>query len=153
MNKPHTAESVLTLVDRSGDCWEWRGYIGSRGYGQVRFDGKQHKAHRVVAMIHGLIETLNDAPDNCVLHRCDNRKCCRPDHLFVGTRADNVWDMMDKGRHRVVNANRKIPKDAIPVLVARNRAGDSITSLAKECGVARQTLSRCLRNAKREDRA
>jgi len=77
-------------------CWEWTGALNEKGYGLVGVDGRTPKAHRVAwELTHGPIPD-----DACVLHRCDNPACCNPDHLFLGSRADNNADMLAKGRHR-----------------------------------------------------
>jgi len=74
-------------------CWEWTGKL-QFGYGHARFRGKTEAAHRVAwRVFRGPIpEELN------VLHQCDNRRCVRPDHLFLGTQLDNMRDMFAKGR-------------------------------------------------------
>lgn len=81
-------------ADTSRECWTWTGCCTAHGYGQFHFEGKTTKAHRVAWIItHGPI------PDGlCVLHRCDNPPCVRPDHLFLGTLSDNMQDCVAKGR-------------------------------------------------------
>lgn len=86
---------VAKLPDAPG-CWLWLGQIDAKGYGRLEFAGKAFRAHRLAAMLNGL-----DIPAGMVIcHKCDVRACVRPDHLFVGTVADNNYDMRSKGRDR-----------------------------------------------------
>ena len=86
-------------VDKSGNCWLWKGAKTDKGYG-VAWDGRHtQKAHRVSFML-----SNGYMPDLCVLHRCDVPGCVNPSHLFLGTRADNNRDMHAKGRHATKEA-------------------------------------------------
>jgi hypothetical protein len=84
-------------VDRSGGpdgCWPWQGYIGTWGYGQMWAERATQLAHRVAWDL-----AVGPIPAGMsVLHRCDNRPCCNPSHLFLGTHTDNVRDMAAKER-------------------------------------------------------
>jgi hypothetical protein len=124
---------------RKGDgCWEWTG-ARSKGYGQVRLNGRRVGAH--VASFE-----LNVGPVGGldVLHRCDNPPCVRPDHLFLGTAKDNVADMMAKGRNRPLrgeaNGCSKLTEPEVVAVVARIRAGQSDVVVAKETGVSRSVV-------------
>ena len=79
------------VVDPETGCHNWTGTMGDKGYGLVLIS-----AHRLAyELAHGPI------PDGLlVLHKCDNPPCCNPEHLFLGTSADNTADKMRKGRHR-----------------------------------------------------
>ncbi len=95
---------------KENGCREWSGQrkIGKFAYGKVEFSAKG-KTYKVSA--HRLSWMLTNGPiprGMCVLHKCDNPPCVNPDHLFLGTRADNNADMMRKGRGVV------LPKGVTP---------------------------------------
>lgn len=94
MSKDRVAE-FWNRVDKTDGCWEW---LGARsrygGYGSFRVNGRGHGAHRVAwELTHGKIRN-----GLCVCHKCDIPWCVRPEHLFLGTRSDNMQDHAVKGR-------------------------------------------------------
>jgi len=86
-------------IDNITGCWNWIGGKHKTGYGSFYINGKYVKTHRFSYIIHNRVE-LN--PYYLVCHKCDNRKCVNPDHLFLGSNLDNNQDMMKKGRHVVL---------------------------------------------------
>lgn len=89
-------ERFWEKVDMSGDCWVWTGSCSPWGYGQIGVPPNQiARAHRVSWELHH-----GPIPHGLyVCHHCDNPRCVRPDHLFLGTPSDNTQDMLHKGRH------------------------------------------------------
>lgn len=79
----------------SGDCWLWRGILNDDGYGKFYFNSKYHRAHRVSWE---LFRNQLIPDGKFILHRCDNPKCIKISHLFIGTNQDNVDDRENKGR-------------------------------------------------------
>jgi hypothetical protein len=92
-------------VEKTKTCWNWVGKLGRAGYGD--FDVMQQYrrtrgAHRVSYELHG-----GKIPDGLfVCHKCDNRKCVNPAHLFLGTNSDNMLDAVSKGRVVSPHANK-----------------------------------------------
>lgn len=81
-------------------CWEWIGGCFTRGYGCFSSGRRTRQSHRVSWMIHN-----GAIPDGMfVCHSCDNPKCVRPSHLFLGTAMDNKRDSINKGRHAIGSA-------------------------------------------------
>lgn len=93
--RPAPEQRFWAKVNKTEGCWLWTASRTHEGYGMFSIQGRRHYAQRVAWMLtYGLI------PEGMlVLHRCDNPPCCRPDHLFLGTHADNMADMATKGRH------------------------------------------------------
>lgn len=125
-------------VNPKTGCWEWTATKNSKGYGMFWAKGKFKLAHRVSYEIH-----REEIPDGlCVLHHCDRPGCLNPDHLFIGTQADNMADMYAKRRHArgSAHSNAKLTEDEVIAIRALN--GVSHHSLAKNFGVGRSQIQR-----------
>lgn len=101
-------------ADPNGGCWLWPGAsAGSYGSIKIRSDRVLFAVHRVTYWVrHGPIP-----PRMHVLHKCDVRLCCNPDHLFAGTQSDNLQDASRKGRLHFQAYNR-LRKGALHPLAA-----------------------------------
>lgn len=126
-------------VDKSGDCWEWAGGLSS-GYGMFWLGGRNVGAHRISWML----EHSTRLPDHTfVCHSCDNPKCVRPSHLFLGTPLDNMNDKLAKGRHvagRLFgDENPRARLTAEQAVEIRNAEG-SLRAIAKRFGVTHPTV-------------
>lgn len=86
--------SKVDSTEKADECHLWSAAKTSQGYGTFNLGGSTTYAHRIAyANQHG-----NFDKQLCVLHHCDNPPCINPDHLFLGTQADNNRDMRAKGR-------------------------------------------------------
>lgn len=145
------------MVSVTQSCWIWEGSRTRRGYGQFGLNGKCVSAHRFAWIInYGAI------PNGLgVLHRCDVPPCVNPEHLFVGTQADNMRDMRAKGRQRSgttglfarhVGIKRgpnhyrtKLTAEDISVIKRRYSNGELQREIATDFGVQQSTISIVLR--------
>lgn len=137
-----TGETFWARVEKSNGCYEWQGAVTPIGYGSVRRWGHTMPAHRVAwTLTYGPIP-----PGIKVLHKCDNRRCCRPDHLFLGSQIDNIHDMIAKGRAVYPaprNGKTKLT-DAQAIHIRSLYKSKQITQdqLALDFGVSQSVISR-----------
>lgn len=127
-----------------GSCWRWTGRAYREGYGQVTWCGRDVATHRLAySLAHGRIEA-----GQVVRHRCDNPICCNPDHLVIGTIADNNRDMAERGRGRTehlvrpgaANCNAKLTDALVRELRAAWKAGESQKSIVARTGLSVGTI-------------
>jgi hypothetical protein len=136
------AERFWAKVEKTDTCWLWRGQLAVNGYGLVGYRGEKVGAHRVSLILSGQDPGLLH-----VCHRCDVRNCVRPDHLFLGTRSDNMRDMESKGRGSPLRARRgeqhgraKLTADIVRACRVHAAMGVSVHSLANLFGVCQQVM-------------
>jgi hypothetical protein len=132
--KPLAERFYSKVQDTDSGCQIWTGCLMPNGYGQFHLNGKTAYAHRVAYELHyGSIGEL------FVLHKCDNRRCVNPSHLFLGTFNDNMRDMTKKGRqaHGEKNGQAKLTIDQV---LAIRAATGSQTDIAKPYQISDRTV-------------
>lgn len=148
----YTPEQIKTFwakvsgTDNDEQCWEWNAALSGSGYGKLTINQRPVTAHRFAwELVNGKI------PDGLfACHKCDNRKCVNPNHLFLGTQKDNMRDMTNKGRRAVGakvsspgerNPNRKL--NLIQVEEIRHKyaqGGTTYKKLAREYHVCKSMI-------------
>ena len=129
-----------------GACHVWVGSTDDDGYGRFWIDGKSYLSHRVAFFI-----AEGRWPEPQGLHRCDNPSCVRRDHLFEGTRADNMRDKVSKGRaftgdHRgEQNARAKLTADDVLAIRAAATAREPQSSIARRFMITVPYVSQIVR--------
>lgn len=127
-----------------GECWLWTGLLTDKGYGRVFSNGRYLGAHRFSYRLHE-----GPVPKGLfVCHRCDNPRCVNPDHLWLGTNADNMADMAEKGRAnhepRMLGESHtraKLTEKKVREIRRLRREGLTLEAIAKQYGVCFQTVS------------
>jgi hypothetical protein len=115
-------------------CWLWAGCSGRDGYGILRVNGKNVRAHRFSYELH--VGTID--PGLLVCHKCDNPLCVNPDHLFLGSNSENQIDCARKRRR---GTHQKLSVKQAAEILVRAKAGERTCDLAKEYGVSVPLIS------------
>lgn len=110
----------VELGGPDGDCWEWQSTLNNRGYGTVviHYPDSKPKNWLVHRLAYKLSHPDEDISDKLICHKCDNRRCCNPDHLFSGTAKDNMQDCVRKGRYHKNGKLTQEERDAVKELYA-----------------------------------
>jgi hypothetical protein len=121
----------FSKISHRDGCWEWIGTIGSRGYGFIT-RGRQGEGH-VLAHRASWQIFYGEIPNGLyVCHKCDNRRCVNPEHLFLGTPKENMMDMKNKGRGKKIDRNS----------IFKDYGRMSIRALARKHGITHSSVRR-----------
>ena len=137
-------EALVATERTAAGCLERNVCVGGSGKGYPRFwVGSRRTGRRAVYAHRAVWEHFNGplSPGQCVLHRCDNTRCINPEHLFVGTQADNMRDMADKGRGGAPKGEKHLSAkltEAQAIAALSSPLGSA--QLARELGVTYQTV-------------
>jgi hypothetical protein len=137
------------------DCWDWNGALNKDGYATFSIQGKSYRANRFSWEMHN-----GEIPDGInVLHKCDNRACVNPNHMFLGSQKDNVQDAISKGRQNQSTKNThlvgenhpssKLSNHDIEVIRTVYAGGSSLSDIAKVYSVNKTTISRIVNHKRR----
>jgi hypothetical protein len=132
-------------VEKTEGCWLWTGSLDTHGYGSLFWGGTTRRASRVSLILAG-----RPPPDGMlVCHTCDNPRCVRPEHLFLGTNLDNARDCIRKGRKVVfrgeAHGRAKLTEEMVRRARERRAAGIIFSKLAKEFGVSKSQIQRAVK--------
>ncbi len=128
-------------------CHLWIGVKSRNGYGWIRYQGKRTRAHRVSMILQGY-----DVSGKHVLHRCNNRACVNPDHLYLGDHNDNMRDMALSG----IKQGEKHPLCRVPdtgvswVFEQKHIYRRNLRDISIELGISEKTVSEWLCARKRK---
>lgn len=135
-------------------CWEWTGAVHRLGYGYFQYSGKKYPAH----WIH--MAPRPKGKEAC--HKCDNKRCINPNHLWWGTRSENMQDMVSKKRYNLksklkhvhvmhqkrprpsgeANGNHKLTSKDVLIIMTQIESGKTQQSIAEDFGIADSLVSR-----------
>ena len=137
---PSDKERFWSKVDirSEEECWEWKDSLAKNGYGRLNVCGKNGiklPAHRIAKTL-SMGEEIEEGM--VVMHTCDNRPCCNPSHLEIGTQQDNMDDMVSKNRSVVSFGAAILDWDIVDDIRTSNLTGNA---LSKKYNTAKSNIS------------
>lgn len=126
---------------KAKDCWPWKGYVASHGYGQFGIGTKPHQV-RIRAHRFAWIVSRGPIPDGLmVCHNCDNPRCVNPGHLRLDSQAGNIHESVRKGRKKAWGLQKLNAEQVQELRQIYAAGGTTQKALAQRFGVARNTVS------------
>lgn len=150
MADPFVMARFLGNVDQSAPdgCWQWKGIENSNGYGRFSYKDSHRLAHRFSYELF-----FGPVPNGMnVCHRCDNRKCVNPEHLWLGSQSQNLSDAVSKGRmHRPDtkgprNGNTSLTWEKVDTIRSMHTGGVPKFRIAALFGVSQSTICNITNN-------
>lgn len=142
------AERFFARVERTEGCWNWTGEIRENGYGSFHPAPKRGQTDKSYAHRFAFELMFGVIPEGmCVCHKCDNRRCVNPGHLFLGTHQDNMDDMVAKGRGCKGSRSplSKLTESDVATIRALRAQGTTPADLARQYGVAPSNITQIIK--------
>ncbi|HBD19285.1 MAG TPA: hypothetical protein DC063_03785 [Arenimonas sp.] len=129
-------------IGQATGCWEWARCLDTGGYGNAWFRGTNWRAHRVSwFLFRGSLPV-----DDLVLHKCDNRSCVNPEHLFLGDHSVNMADMRTKERCVEQHHNCRLTReDVLEIIRLAQGGGMTQAAIGSRFGIGDATVNNILR--------
>ena len=138
--QPILARLWARIRVQNNGCWEWAGQLDADGYGVItsQVNGKWRRV-RVHRLAHDLFFNDERLHSKWVLHKCDNRKCCNPDHLRLGDHQQNMDDMKRRNRSPRAcgesNGRSRLKENDVREIIRRARSGEQYKKIAAHYSV------------------
>lgn len=131
-------------IGAKDQCWNWKRSTNTWGYGRAKIQHHMFGSHRIAYYL----GNHSDPGRLLVCHKCDNKQCCNPSHLFVGTQSENLYDASRKGKliyNRGENHGRaKLTVSIIEQIKSLYLQGLSQHKIAHDLSINQSTVSRII---------
>lgn len=138
-----TPETFWSRVSKGSECWLWTGAVYTTGYGRIWYRGRAWTAHRLAWVLTN--GTLPNGRHVNLCHHCDERLCCRPSHMYVGTVKSNAMDRHRRGRANTQRGSKhhqaRLSLEDVVEIRQRRADGETTYALAARYGVSQQHIS------------
>ena len=130
-------------VSDSG-CWEWSGTRSKEGYGKLKIKFVSYRTHRLSYYLF-----KEDPGEDLVLHECDNKPCCNPEHLYLGGHSENAKDAYERGQRNRGDDHYNTELTESDVVEIRDRAdrGESYPSIAEDYPITKSNVGKIVRRS------